>query len=40
MAKFLFRRRVLVLLALVVISVIAGKAGHTGIGTGFWEGPR
>ena len=37
MAKNLFRRRTLVLLALVVIAVIAGKLGHP---TGFWDGPR
>ena len=40
MANSLFRRRTLVLLALVVIAIIAGKAGHPGVGTGFWEGPR
>jgi hypothetical protein len=39
-ANSLFRRRTLVLLALVVISIIAGKAGHVGLGGGFWEGPR
>jgi cation transporter-like permease len=37
-ANSIFRRRTLVLLALVVISIIAGKVGH--IGLGFWEGPR
>ncbi|HXK15322.1 MAG TPA: hypothetical protein VNH45_12355 [Gaiellaceae bacterium] len=40
MANSFFRRRTLVLLALIVISVIAGKAGHQGVGVGFWEGPR
>jgi hypothetical protein len=35
-ANSFFRHRTLVLLALVVISVIAGKAGHPG----FWDGPR
>jgi hypothetical protein len=37
-ANSLFRRRTLVLLALVVISVIAGKCGHPVVG--FWDGPR
>jgi len=37
-ANSFFRRRTLVLVALIVISVIAGKAGHPGLG--FWEGPR
>jgi hypothetical protein len=37
-AKTFFRRRTLVLLALVVISIIAGKAGHPF--NGFWDGPR
>jgi hypothetical protein len=37
-ANSIFRRRTLVLLALVVISVIAGKAGHPLLG--FWDGPR
>jgi hypothetical protein len=37
-AKNLFRRRTLVLLALVVIAVIAGKVGHPF--NGFWDGPR
>jgi hypothetical protein len=36
-AKNLFRRRSLVLLALIVISVIAGKAGHPTFG--MWDGP-
>jgi hypothetical protein len=36
-ANSFFRRRTLVLLALVVISVIAGKFGHP---VGFWDGPR
>jgi hypothetical protein len=36
-ANNLFRRRTLVLLALVVIAIIAGKAG---VPTGFWDGPR
>jgi hypothetical protein len=36
-ANSFFRRRTLVLLALIVISVIAGKAGFQ---MGFWEGPR
>lgn len=42
MANSFFRRRTLVLLALIVISVIAGKAGFPGhgVGLGFWEGPR
>lgn len=40
MANSFFRRRTLVLLALIVISIIAGKAGHSGLGLGFWEGPR
>jgi hypothetical protein len=37
-ANSFLRRRMLVLLALIVIAVIAGKMGlpHTG----FWEGPR
>lgn len=34
----LLRRRTLVLLALVVISVVAGKFGHPVVG--FWDGPR
>ncbi|MDX6452729.1 MAG: hypothetical protein QOH16_2778 [Gaiellaceae bacterium] len=38
MANSFFRRRTLVLLALVVIAVIAGKVGFPGLG--FWEGPR
>ncbi|MCW2964715.1 MAG: hypothetical protein JWO17_1967 [Actinomycetia bacterium] len=38
MANSFFRRRTLVLLALVVISVIAGKAGLQV--PGFWDGPR
>jgi hypothetical protein len=37
-ANSLFRRRTLVLLALIVIAVIAGKAGLPR--PGFWEGPR
>jgi hypothetical protein len=37
-ANSFFRRRTLVLLALIVISVIAGKAGHSVVG--FWDGPR
>jgi hypothetical protein len=36
-ANSLFRRRTLVLLALIVIAVIAGKFGFS---NGFWEGPR
>jgi len=41
--KFI-RRRTVVLLALVVISVIAGKVGHPGLGLGhggfgMWDGP-
>jgi hypothetical protein len=36
-ANSFFRRRTLVLLALIVISLVAGKFGHP---TGFWEGPR
>lgn len=42
MASKLLRRRMLVLLALVVISVIAGKLGFPGLGhaqNGFWDGP-
>jgi hypothetical protein len=35
-ANSFLRRRTLVLLALVVISVIAARAGHPG----FWDGPR
>jgi hypothetical protein len=37
-ANSFFRRRTLVLLALVVISVVAGKVGHPVCG--FWDGPR
>jgi len=37
-ANSFFRRRTLVLLALIVISIIAGKAGYQC--PGFWEGPR
>ena len=37
-ANSIFRRRTLVLLALVVISIIAGFAGHPV--PGFWDGPR
>jgi hypothetical protein len=37
-ANSFFRRRTLVLLALIVISVIAGKLGNPHLG--FWEGPR
>lgn len=37
MASSFFRRRTLVLVALVVISVVAGKFGHP---VGFWDGPR
>ena len=41
MANSFFRRRTLVLLALVVIAVliavVAGKLGQPG---GFWDGPR
>ena len=37
-ANSFFRRRTLVLLALIVISIIAGKAGYPIVG--FWEGPR
>lgn len=36
MASSFFSRRTLVLLALVVIAIVAGKAGHLG----FWDGPR
>jgi hypothetical protein len=36
--KFL-RRRTLVLLALVVLSVVAGKCGHPHNGFGMWDGP-
>jgi hypothetical protein len=39
--KFL-RRRTLVLVALVVLSIVAGKAGHPGFGHGgfgMWDGP-
>jgi hypothetical protein len=39
-ANSIFRRRTLVLLALVVISVIAGKAGGGHLVPGFWDGPR
>lgn len=38
MAKTFFRRRTVVLLALVVIAIIAGKFGHPVYG--FWDGPR
>jgi len=38
-ANSFFRRRTLVLLALIVISVIAGKVGHPA-SFGFWDGPR
>lgn len=38
-ANSFFRRRTLVLLALVVIAVIAGKFGHPVV-PGFWDGPR
>jgi hypothetical protein len=37
-ANSFFRRRTLVLVALIVIAVIAGKVGHPV--TGFWDGPR
>jgi hypothetical protein len=37
-AKNLFRRRTLVLLALIVVAVVAGKLGHPH--PGFWDGPR
>jgi hypothetical protein len=37
-ANSFFRRRTLVLLALIVISVIAGKL-HAPV-KGFWDGPR
>jgi hypothetical protein len=39
-ANSIFRRRTLVLVALVVISVIAGKAGAGHLVPGFWDGPR
>lgn len=42
MATKFFRRRTLVLLALVVVAIIAGKAGLPGLGhvsNGFWDGP-
>jgi hypothetical protein len=40
-ANRFFRRRTLVLLALIVISIIAGKAGHPDhLYPGFWDGPR
>jgi hypothetical protein len=43
-ANKLLRRRTLVLVALVVLSVVAGKAGHPGLGLGhggfgMWDGP-
>jgi hypothetical protein len=39
-ANKVFRRRTLVLLALVAISIIAGKAGHPGHDFfGMWDGP-
>ena len=38
MANSIFRRRTLVLLALVVIAIIAGKLGVPRVG--FWDGPR
>jgi hypothetical protein len=37
-ANSFFRRRTLVLLALIVVSVIAGKLGYPH--PGFWDGPR
>ena len=37
MANSFFRRRILVLLALVVIAIVAAKVGQP---TGFWDGPR
>jgi hypothetical protein len=37
-ANSIFRRRTLVLLALIVIAIIAGIAGHPC--PGFWDGPR
>ncbi|MFL5955528.1 MAG: hypothetical protein ACJ76I_15625 [Gaiellaceae bacterium] len=44
MAKTILRRRTLVLLALVALSIIAGKAGFPGLGLGhggfgMWDGP-
>jgi hypothetical protein len=40
-ANSLFRRRTLVLLALVVVAVmIAVVAGKIGQPVGFWDGPR
>jgi hypothetical protein len=40
-ANKFFRRRTLVLLALVALSIIAGKAGHPvgHGGFGMWDGP-
>jgi hypothetical protein len=38
-ANNFFRRRMLVLLALIVISIIAGKAGAGHLVPGFWDGP-
>jgi hypothetical protein len=39
-ANKFFQRRSLVLLALVVVSVVAGKAGvHVHCGFGMWDGP-
>jgi hypothetical protein len=38
-AKRFASRRTFVLLALVVISVVAGKAGHPNLGFGMWDGP-
>ncbi len=44
MANKFLRRRTLVLLALVALSILAGKAGHPGLGLGhggfgMWDGP-
>jgi len=43
-AKTILRRRTLVLLALVALSIIAGKCGFPGLGPahggfGMWDGP-
>ena len=39
MANKLALRRVLVLLALAVVSIVAGKLGHPGHVPGMWDGP-
>jgi hypothetical protein len=38
-ANNFFRRRTLVLLALIVLAIIAGKVGAGHAVPGFWDGP-